>query len=392
MEKAFGKAAYGYIKQFLIDLNGSMGGRSAAESLLQKGITAHKIAAVGANLRVALLQPTAYVRALNVLEPKYFLGGLRVGGHLKSCIEKMQKYSGIAKWKAMGYRDANIAAPLETKIKHDETWRDKAVEKSMILAEWGDKMTWGALWYACELEIRDKQAALSRGSEEYYRAVAKRFEDVIYATQVVDSVLTKSQLMRSKSYFATIFTPFMSEPTLSYNLLASGALSMMDQKRRGMRITKAAAKPFVRAAGAFAISAFTQAVFASLMDAARDDDEEKSYGEKYWSELVTNIAQEIVPFNLVPLVKDVWTFALALMRGDYYNSSRMEFEVFSRMQRAVKAIGKIFDEGEVSYENIHKILQALSSATGLPISNALRDVIALWNAIIGSIDKNLIVH
>ena len=50
MEKAFGTAAYKYIEQFLIDLNGNIGGRSAAESILQKGITLHKIAAVGADL------------------------------------------------------------------------------------------------------------------------------------------------------------------------------------------------------------------------------------------------------------------------------------------------------------------------------------------------------
>ena len=45
----------------------------------------------------------------------------------------------------------------------------------------------------------------------------------------------------------------MSEPTLSYNLLASNALSLMDIKRRGGKITKAAAKPLVRAIGTFAM-------------------------------------------------------------------------------------------------------------------------------------------
>ena len=392
MEKAFGTAAYKYIEQFLIDLNGDIGGRSAAEGILQKGITAHKIAAVGANLRVALLQPTAYVRLLNVMEPKYFLGGLGTAGRLKACIEKMQRYSGIALWKSLGYRDANVATPLQTKIKHDETWRDKAVEKSMILAELGDKVTWGMIWHACELETRDKHAELKVGGEEYYRAVAERFTEVIYQTQVVDSTFTKSQLMRKKDFFSTLFTAFMSEPTLSYNLLASNALSLLDTKRRGGKITRAGAKPFVRAVGVFALSALTQALVASLVDAARDDGEDEEYWQKYGNEFLSNILQEIVPFNLVPILKDIWSIALATMRGDYYNSSRMDLEIYNRIAKATKAIGKMFENGEVTYAAIHKILSALSSASGLPISNLIRDVVAFWNTIVGSFSKGLIVN
>ena len=386
MEKAFGTAAYKYIEQFLIDLNGNIGGRSAAESILQKGITLHKIAAVGANLRVALLQPTAYMRLLNVMEPKYFFGGLMAGGHLRSCIEKMQKYAGIALWKSLGYRDTNIAAPIQTKIKHDETWRDKVTEKSMILAELGDKVTWGAIWYACELEIRDKHKDLKIGSEEYYRAVAERFTEAIYATQVVDSTFTKSQIMRKKDFFSTLFTSFMSEPTLSYNLLASNALSLMDIKRRGGKITKAAAKPLVRAIGTFAIGALLQAGVESLIDAARGagDDEEK-YGERYWEEFLANSIQEIVPLNLIPVVKDIWSIALATIKGDYMQSSRMDLEVYHRISRAVKAVGKMFEDGEVTYSAIYKILTALSSMTGLPISNLVRDVIAIWNVFVSDI-------
>jgi hypothetical protein len=384
MEKAFGTAAYKYIEQFLIDLNGNIGGRSAAESILQKGITGHKIAAVGANLRVALLQPTAYMRLLNVMEPKYFFGGLKAGGHLKACIEKMQKYSGIALWKSLGYRDTNIAAPIQTKIKHDETWRDKVTEKSMILAELGDKVTWGAIWYACELEARDKHASLKVGSEEYYRAVAERFTEIIYATQVVDSTFTKSQLMRKKDFFSTLFTSFMSEPTLSYNLLASNALSLMDTKRRGEKITKAAAKPLVRAIGTFAIGALLQAAVESMIDAARGGaDNDEPYGERYWEEFLANTVQEIVPLNLIPVVKDVWSIALAAIKGDYMQSSRIDMEVYNRIARAVKAVSKMFEEGEASYSAIYKILTALSSLTGLPISNLVRDVQAIWNTVVG---------
>lgn len=395
MEKAFGKAAYRYIEQFLKDLNGEIGGRSAGEGMLQKGVTAYKIAAVGANLRVAFLQPTAYVRVLNVMEPKYFFGGLGVAGHLRACVEKMQKHSGIALWKSLGYRDANIAAPLQTKIKHDESWRDKVAEKSMILAELGDKATWGMIWYACELETRDKHKGLQVGSDAYYAQVAERFEEIIYKTQVVDSVFTKSQVMRSRSFFLSLISSFMSEPTLSYSVLASKAFALTDAKRRGERLTRDKMKPFLRAVGVFAVSATIQAMVESVIDAARsaDGDDDENYGERWLDEFIANALQELIPFNLVPIIKDVWSIAFSLFRGDFYMSaSRMDMEVYSRIARAVKAIGKMVEDGELTYSGIYKILTAISSFTGLPISNLVRDVLAIWNALVGSIDSSLIIN
>ena len=75
MRRAFGDGAQKYIEQLLIDLNGDIGGRSATEGMAMTMASLHKIAAVGYNLRVGLLQVTAYVRLLNVMEPKYFFGG-----------------------------------------------------------------------------------------------------------------------------------------------------------------------------------------------------------------------------------------------------------------------------------------------------------------------------
>lgn len=394
MRRAFGDGAQKYIEQLLVDLNGDIGGRNATEGIAMHIASLNKIAAVGYNLRVALLQFTSYVRVMDVLDPKAFAAGLGTAGHLKICIERMKKYSAIAQWKDMGYRDTNIATPLQTKIKHSEKWHEKFREKSMILAEWGDKITWGMIWHACEVETRDKHADLKVGSEEYYHTVTARFEEVIVNTQVVDSVLTKSQLMRSKNGLAAMLTSFMSEPTATYSLLASSFIGIIDKKRRGERVTKADVKHFVGMVGVFAIGAVIQSFVESFVDAARaagEDDEE--YWERYGKEYLSNFVQEIVPFNLLPYVKEIWSIAWNFIKEDYLvSSSRMDLEVYNRIAKATKAIGKMFEDGEVSYSAIHKILSALSSATGLPISNLIRDVVALWNTIFGGISKRLIIN
>ena len=69
------------------------------------------------------------------------------------------------------------------------------------MAEWGDKTTWGALWNACELETLDKHPELEYDSEEFNRQCAARLSEIVDKTQVVGSVLHRSQIMRSTAKF-----------------------------------------------------------------------------------------------------------------------------------------------------------------------------------------------
>ncbi len=190
LERVYGQGAKTYFVNFIKDLNGSQeGGRG--EEWAHKMMSKYKLAAVGANVRVVLLQPTSYVRASAVMEPKYLKKALKQ----KPKSEKASKYCGIALWKSLGFYDTSISRGVRAMIKHEETWKDKVAEVSMKGAEWGDRMTWGYLWNACELEIEDTRKDLVKDSEEFYQAVAKRLRDVIYQTQVVDSSMTRTQMM-----------------------------------------------------------------------------------------------------------------------------------------------------------------------------------------------------
>ena len=125
---------------------------------------------------------------------------------MKDGTGKALKWSGLANWKDMGYFDVNINRGLREQIKHADNWKETLVEKSMILAEKGDKLTWGALWNACELETREKHRELK--GEELMQKTAERFDEVIMGTQVMDSTLTRSQNMRGKGLMSE-FTAFM---------------------------------------------------------------------------------------------------------------------------------------------------------------------------------------
>lgn len=80
--------------------------------------------AVAANLRVALLQPTAYVRAAAVLDYKYLAAafGDRMG--TRQATAEMLKHSGIALWKDMGFLTRTWAGPSGTRSRaRAASWR-----------------------------------------------------------------------------------------------------------------------------------------------------------------------------------------------------------------------------------------------------------------------------
>lgn len=375
LESAYGKAANTYFINFIKDLNGSYeSGRG--EGFSSRMVSNYKVAAVGANLRVALLQPTAYVRASAVLNPKVMAKALT----MKPAVDEMLKYSGTAVWKSLGFYDTNIGRGVRDQIKNAATIRDKVVEKSMLAAEWADKVTWGVIWNACKID----QHMQGVTEDKLMEATAKRFRDVIYATQVMDSTMTRSHLMRSKSGLVKLTTSFMSEPTMSYNILLDAYSEFSDAKRRGFNAWEKAGKKITVSFAAYAASQVAAAIVESLADALRDDDDYQTFLEK-WNEaffgkegerMKGNLLSDINPLNKIPILKDVLDFS-------GYGNTRMDTEWINSIYEAWKVWG---DGGKNRpfYGKIYKTLQAASRVIGLPISNASREVATIWNNTIGS--------
>lgn len=386
IEKAYGRAANQYFTTFMKDLNGvSEGGRG--EGLANRMISNYKIAAVGANLRVAILQPAAYVRAMAVISPRYLTRAFS----MKNGYKEMLQYSGIAIWKDMGFYDTNIGRGIREQIKGETTFKDKAAEKLMFLAELMDKITWGRLWNACKLETMEKTGL--QGAE-LNRAVADRFREVVYATQVVDSTMTRSQIMRSKSTMAKMLTSFMSESTVSYNLLMNSYTQFSQEARRTGDRGKAWSKTkgaIMRGLTAYSVTAVAAALAESLWDAWRDDDEYETFMDKFLQALFGwdgNLAQDLFPFSKIPYLKDI----TSILTG--YDVDRMDMESFKNLYDVYQILsekillktgkkdkptsityyGKMTDYGAIS-----KALKALSQATGLPGYSLTREVIDLWN-------------
>ena len=378
IERAYGASAKSYVIQFMKDMNGvNDGGRSSAENFAMKMVGNYKVAAVGANLRVAILQPTSIVRAAAVIDPRYLAKALTMKPNTKEMLE----HSGIAVWKSLGFYDTNIGRGVREQIKHEETFRDKVIEKSMIAAERMDRVTWGALWNACKLEC------IAKGEKDLMDATQKRFREVIYASQVVDATITRSQTMRSTSSLTKMLTSFMSEPTLSFNMLMDSFAEYTMNKRKGIKNTWAnSGKQITRGLLSYGASAAAAALAESIFDALRDDDDYETFLEKFWEAFwgdkygyegeyeSGNLLADLNPINKLPIVKDIMNHFTG------YENNRMDTQWLTSITDAVDAWKS---ESRPLYGKIYKTLQALSRVSGLPFSNLTREVVTVYNNTIG---------
>lgn len=408
IEQAYGTDANKYFTTFIKDLNGvNEGGRG--EGFAKKMLSNYKVAAVAANLRVALLQPTSYVRAVGVMDPKYLVKAFTEG---KSAYKEAEANSGIALWKQMGFYDTNIGRGVRDQIKNAGTWKDSTVEFLMKGAEWADRLTWGRLWNACKAEVRDKQKLTG---DALLKATAERFREVIYSTQVVDSTMTRSQAMRATGVYGAVSTAFMSEPTLSYNLLLkaytdyTAELRATGDKKEAWRN---ASGKIARALATYLVSAAASGLAESIVDACRDDDEYATWLEKYLSALIgakykdgkfsgvnpleSNLFMDVDILSKLPILKDF----MSMISG--YENDRMDTEWISNLIDAYRIwdetikleTGELDEPTDVTYNGnmtlygkIYKTLKAVSQATGLPISAASREAVTLWNTIAGAVGK-----
>lgn len=366
-------------KKFFQTLMQDINGVSAAPSqtgygrLTKTMVRNWKVAKVGANLRVAIQQPTAYTRAAAVISPKYLTAALAYDvGRLKQGMERAESHCAIAKWKSWGYFETNIGQTMKSVLTGERDTLDKVREISTMGAEWGDKITWGTLWNACELEARDK--GMKPGSQESLDYCAARLSEIVDKTQVVDSVLHRSQIMRSKDMLTQMATNFFAEPTKTFSMIAEAAEKVAHRE-------KGAWANMGRVMATCFVTAFGTAAAAGLIDAVRvgGDDKDKEFGERYLDALWDGFVDNCNLLNNIPMVKDI----ISIFNG--YDATRTDMEAATDMYNAVVAWQKFLTQDANSsvtpYKLIYKTANAIADATGIPVGTAVREVKSAYDMV-----------
>lgn len=354
-----------------------------------RGIGSFKGAAVGANVRVVIQQPTAFFRASAVLDPADMARGLTGGVTKGNGWEKALTHSPIAMRKDVGSFDISSPYTLNDRFYGKEGIANKINDKAGAPAGKADAVTWGALWNACEWQVKRERPNLRVGSGEFYSAVNEVFTDMIDQTQVVDGILQRSNIMRGKSDLAKQATSFMGEPIMSLNVFMRAWDNMRYEENPAKR--SKAIKTVGRAAAALLVTDVVNALAQSIADAGRDDDPDKDYWEKFLTALTGitggekttkellqhivlegNLGSNVNKLGSIPFVKDI----LSLTQG--YSVSRTDMQVFSDIVSASKDFtASMGGSGKKTREEaLANMFAACSKLFGLPVSNIKRDAMA----------------
>lgn len=279
-----------FLNNLVLDLNGSRGRADKWGDFTNIFLGKAKAVAVAWSPSVAIQQPFSIVRAAAEMDPKYIAAAMSPANlaRRKEAWETAKKYAPIVTWKQIGGPDISTGRSLKNAIFGATGKIDAINEAGMLGAEMGDRMTWTTLWQAAEEEVKDKKKDLLVGSPEYYLAVKKVFDHVIDFTQVVDSPLHRTEMMKSKNGFAKIATSFMSEPMKTYNMLYR-EIYKLELNRFNSEGKKAVKKRIAQLAGILALNILITNAAKSVMGALKDPDKEKSYGERWLDAFLDNI-------------------------------------------------------------------------------------------------------
>ena len=399
-----GSGKKGYAQNFVINILKAFNGTEAqgvpTDTWGMNMLRQYNMAQVAFNLRVVVQQPLAITRAALLVDYGSIIKGMKLKpAAIRQNIQEMQRYSGIAAWKGLGFYDVNISRGLTDIIKHSSTVRDKINEVGMWGAEKADLIAWAGIWSSCKEEVIKKQG-LKPSSEGFYEAVTQLFEDVIYKTQVVDSVLTKNEYMRSKGFFARAMGSFMSEPTTTASMLINAVDKFNADMQHGMsrqQAWKKNGKMIVRTAYVYGLSAVILAAVQAAADAFRDDDDYQDFLEKWLEAFGGNLVDELMPLNKLPILTDAYELAkelLSIWGVDTYGNPPQSvwMQWYDSLVKGVQILNdkiKGEDTNYTWYGGAYKLLQAASGMIGLPMAAATREIVTSWNNIVGGMAPSL---
>lgn len=343
-----------------------------------------KAAAVSGNIRVILQQFTAFPRAAVCMKTSDLLYGMT---HSKGAWKRALQHSPTAMRKDAGTFDIGNAKQMKELLFDIHSGLDKANDALAKGAGWADAVTWGWIWRAAEHQAAKK---LEIGTDAYWQEVNRIFTQVIDESQVIDGILQRSQYMRNPDGISKMQTAFMGEPTMALNLVLRSYDSWVYETDETKRTE--AGKRLARAASGVVLANVLAAIAQSIPDAWRDDDEDKTYWERFtkaltgydpeaegWQQvkgivLEGNLVSSLNPLGWVPWIKDV----LSLIQG--FDVSRADTDLIKDLVTAAANITNK-DSTKTTAYRVKELAEVGVKLLGNGMSNILRDVYGFTHSV-----------
>ena len=385
------------------------GDMSDAARPLQFFMNAYKRQAVSFNISTALKQPLSIVRALNDIDAKYILKApaSMMSKEYARAYNAMIENSGVAKMKMLGYSDTGFGKSLrqiydtgyinESGIVRGSAagtkagriavkTYDKITDAGMWAAGKMDEATWVRLWRACELEVSDRHKGLS--AKEKTAKVAERFNEIIGRSQVVDTVLDTSPLMRNNAM--AILTPFMNEPTKALATIITAA----DAYRDGKAGSK---KKLVKAIGLVALNnLLLEPIVSALMTMWRDEEDDTEnivdFSKKFLklyagvdldgdtsvaSVMTSNAVSGVFGFPILQIFYNTFSDSMQNYSNEKIDTAALSNLIRDTKNLIVNSRKEAVDRVETNYKLFSDFLGSASAAIGIPLPTLRRQASAM---------------
>lgn len=297
-KKYKGDDALKYIEMMLKDLQQTReiregGFVGAASKFLTQARGKFAQATLAMNLSVTLKQAASYPTAAAELGWAPLAKALMTTE--KMDLDTLAKYTPIMWIRSHGFVDTELGDAI-----NQQDWSSR-VKGIMGWIQKMDIATVTKLAKATEFYIRQTQPSLKVGSDEYWKAVAAKFNDVVEKTQPNYTAMQRPEVLRTQNALIRAMTMFMTQRLQNYNILFdavgeyraakdSGDTAWI--KKAGLNLRRAVTSQAVAAA---VIAAMTMAVsmLTHRMKRYRDDDDEitaESFMGAFFGDMLSTVA------------------------------------------------------------------------------------------------------
>lgn len=379
--QTYGQSGVNYIENLMADLNGARGMENSPLGEMLNRLRGHMAqASLTLSLRTAMGQAASYPTAAAVLGWDAIRQGIT--NYRKVDPELILKWSPLLKYRMQGFRDPELGQIAQMNSKFDRAWKKARWATGWIQAV--DGFTVGQLvWSASEAYVQIHDKSLKKGTDAYYEAVAKKFNEAVELTQPNYTTMQRPDILRNPNALVRQLTMFLTQRLQNFNIMydAAATYSQMrkdratgkygvtneDVRQAGIR-TRTAVLSQITAAATIVAFKFLADMILHSMNAYRDDDDELTK---------ESISAELLDMFLDSLAGNVLGGGelYDLIESKAFGKTYYGIEVsgVSTVTDALKAVNDFYDKvakGEVSWKDADKLAKKISVIAGIPYANA----------------------
>lgn len=381
VHETFGQNGVKYIENLMADLNGARGTEDSALGEFLNRMRGHMAqASLTLSLRVALGQTASYPTAAAVLGWDALSKGIT--DYKKVDPKLIQKWSPLLYYRMKGYRDPELGNIAEMNSKWDRLWKKARWATGWIQAF--DGFTVGQLvWSASEAYVQIHNKNLVKGTDAYYEAVAKKFNEAVELTQPNYTTMQRPDILRNPNALVKQLTMFLTQRLQNFNIVYDAAAtyskyrSDFKAKKNGVTAedvrqagaaTRDAVLSQVAAAATITAFKFLADVLLHAMNNYRDDDKEltkESISIELLDMFIDSLAGNVLGGGEVYDVIESKAFGKT-----YYG---IEVSGVSTVTDLITTANTIYDHvanGKASIKDLDLLAKRLGPVAGIPYANA----------------------